>query len=249
VFAQRDLRIEFVNYTSSQVVTGSVGTSGLATGAINIVATITNDGPTIAAGDTIVYGHIINGQVGLFGPSGFIQNNFEALVLNLDLATGQSFSTTIGLLKLEFGTATAAGTQRTFCVYAALVGSSVWGDQSTFDLSFNADATTANNSACVSYELNGTVINDQVGLAEDLKKIANKTFITNNRLIIENNDVDFKSAAIINVINISGQVVSTENRVIQGGRNTIKLNNLSAGIYVVSIQVEDEISTTKVMVK
>lgn len=239
--AQHDLRVEYDNYTNNQVVVGSVRTDGFATDSINTAFTITNDGTAIAAGDTIVIGLILEGTLYSLN---LTQGSFN-YVTDTVIPNGGIFQLSAGSLYLGFQSDQAAGTQRTLCAYASLVDPDVFGSATTFDATYNGDATANNNRACVTYELDGTV----VGLDQNLKAIANKTFVANKQLIIENNSYDFNSTATINVINVAGQVVATQNRVIERGRNTIDLQKLNTGIYFVSIQVEDQISTAKVMVR
>lgn len=105
------------------------------------------------------------------------------------------------------------------------------------------DTNPTDNEACVTWAVTG------VGIGESLDAIANKTFVIDNQLVIENDVADFNNEAIINVISMSGQVVASKNMVITRGRNIVELNSLSTGIYLVSIQMENEITTTKVMVK
>lgn len=242
-FAQNDLRVEFDNYTNNQVVLGSVGTDSLATDPLNTAFTITNDGTAaIPAGDTIVVGFQINGNfTDLNLNTGFVSIITDTIIPPGGFLELGGFGVLLGFLPTA-----PAGTQSTFCAYASLVNLDLF---SSTDLTYNGDATPGNNIACVTYELNGTVIDLNVGLAEELKTITNKTFIANNQLIIENSSVNFNSPATINVISMTGQIVATKNMVIEKGRNTVDLNNLSTGIYVVSFQVEDKLSTTKVMVK
>lgn len=240
-FAQtHDLSISFDAYTDNQVVTGTVESTNFSTDPIDASFTITNNGPDLVAGDTIVFGFLIGG-------------NLYAIDLTLGrfnftdttLAMGETLNVAPLAFNLAFPAGSVAGAEATICAFVTLQDAAVFAAQTSADATFNGDGNVADNLACVTYRSTGTL----TSLAENLKTIVNKTFIANNQLVIENNSGDFNSAAIINVINISGQVVATENRVIQGGRNTIELNNLSPGIYLVSFQVEDEISTTKVMVK
>ncbi len=244
--AQNDLKVEFDTYTNNQVLVGPVKTDGAGNDAINCDITITNMGDPIAVGDTIIVGYQISGT---FFSIGFTPNAYSFITDEV-IATGGTVQRSGGDIALVFGTETAAGTQRSICAYATLVDPNLF---DLADLTYNGDDNAADNLACVTYELDGYVIDENtgffVGLGVDLKSIANKTFIANNQLVLDNNSADFNTAAIINVISMSGQVVASENMLIERGRNTVDLNNVSTGIYLVSIQVEDEITTAKVMVK
>jgi len=233
----QDLRVELLNHTPNQVIMGPVGADGFATIPVSPDLRIINDGPTLISTDTIVLGLLLNNN--LFSLA-LTQGGFN--FIDTTLASGDTLTFNVGGLFLGFPQGAAQGTQSVLCAYASLVGADSFNPA---DTTFNGDLTPGNNIACVTYELDGTV----VGIEENLEKISGKTYIANNQLIIENNDVDFNTPAIINVINIAGQVIHSENMVIQRGRNTIGLNNLNTGIYIVSIQVEGQLTTKKVFVR
>jgi len=243
--AQYDLKVELDNYTNNQVVTGSVGTSGFSTDFLNTNFTITNIGDPIAATDTIVFGLMIGTTIYTVD----LTANAVNYITDSIIPTGGTLEYSPAGVALGFQGDTVAGTQRTICAYAAVAGADEWLANNPFDATYNADTNATDNSSCVTYELNGTVINDQVGLDQNLRALVNKTYVANNQLVIENNTIDFNSAAIINVTNVSGQIVATENKVIQRGRNTVQLGNLSTGIYIVTVQVEGNMSATKLMVR
>ena len=231
-FAQtHDLSVAFADYATGSTITTTSATSW----DVVITNEATSPADSIRTTDTLAVYITLDGQFYRAGG-----NVFAFTFWDRNIPAGGSETYTFG--------GTTAGSNRNVPVCATAIVIPTATTPIPTPLTGTSgltayDRNPSDNQACVTWVVTG------VGLAEELKTIANETFIANNQLVIENNSVDFNSSAIINVINISGQVVATENMVIQRGRNTVELDNLSTGLYVVSFQVENKISTTKVMVK
>jgi hypothetical protein len=74
-------------------------------------------------------------------------------------------------------------------------------------------------------------------------------FVNAGNLMIVNEGTDAGKTANVSIVNISGQTVQSETVVLSNGTNTVALNNLSNGIYLVAIEVEGAVITRKVSVQ
>ena len=104
---------------------------------------------------------------------------------------------------------------------------------SVFDPTFAGDANPADNIACVTF-----VDGFSTGIAEDLAQISDKIYVANNQLIINIDNASFNEPATVNIVNLAGQVMQTEQLSFQQGVNRLDLNTSFKGMYVVSINVD-----------
>lgn len=232
----QDLSVSFTDYTDGQVVVGPSG------GTFQSNFTITNNGSPLGVGDTIIFAYYVDGTLRSARTfnAGFFSNENDSV-----RATGSSITRGVGQVTLTFATGAVAGDQVNICAFAYLQGVSGVVASGIDTVNFNGDLTPADNMACFDYEFDGVT-----GLDENLSALSDRTYISNRQLVIENNNIaDFNSQATVNIINLTGQIVQTEELMIQQGNNTIGLNNLPMGIYVVSIQVDSKITTKKVMIQ
>lgn len=233
IIAQNDLAISIDGYTNNQTLTG---------GDLNLVLTITNNSSsTMNVGDSIFFAFIFDGL-------GSTIDGVPA-VINVDQNTGavsfaiDYYSATLtealepdSSASIPIITLTAGGISLGVCGIVSHTSAGMVANST-----FPGDDNPADNEFCLTY--------DVTSIEEDLKDIANTIYVYNNQLILENNSSTANTSAEISIINLTGQTVQTEQVVLQNGTMTLPLNNLTEGIYVVSMNVGGFISSKKVLVK
>ncbi len=107
------------------------------------------------------------------------------------------------------------------------------------------DVDYSDNTSCLT--LNVTDGFD-VSIEDNQLELTNVYAAAGNLMIVSEGTAAGKLANM-NIVNINGQAVQTESFVISQGTNTVALNNLAAGIYVVSIEIEGVLVTRKISIQ
>lgn len=231
--AQHDLAVNLVSHSSG-------GTDASDPLTFQFEAENVGDS-TILTGDTVWFCLLFNGDiVGLDLATGGV-NGF---ILEEDLAPGDVFLVPeIGIDWLDQPEPT------TIEVCGVVFGPGVVsfsGEGPGIEEIIVNDDDPSNNYDCISAELPVGV--DDSGI-EDLELVLSEVYVVGNHLTIVNEGVNAENQANLNIINMNGQTVQTENFVIAQGVNTVEINSLSTGIYFVSIEVEGAIITKKVSIQ
>lgn len=192
---------------------------------------ITNEGDPIGIGDTLCFGFLIDGSpYSLALDAGF----YNFFVTEEEFGTGETMSFGTDMLAWA-----ALGISVEWCATAYGIGALSVPD-------FAGDANPDDNSSCVTYNLPEEV--DDSGI-EDLELVLSNVYVAAGQLMIVNEGVNADNQANLNIINMNGQTVQTENFVISQGTTAVEINNLSAGIYIVAIEVEGAVITRKVSIQ
>ena len=67
--------------------------------------------------------------------------------------------------------------------------------------------------------------------------------------MIVNDGANDDVQANLNIVNMNGQIVQTENFVLASGTSIVELNNLTTGIYIVAIETEEGVITRKISIQ
>jgi hypothetical protein len=108
------------------------------------------------------------------------------------------------------------------------------------------DDDVSNNISCISVELPVAV--DDAGI-EDLSLVLSNVYVASNQLYLINEGANDDVQANLNIVNMNGQTVQTENFALNSGTSIVELNNLTAGIYIVTIEVEGALITRKISIQ
>jgi len=222
--AQYDLAVEWNTLTEGSTVEGSP---------IDVTFNIVNAGmTTIPVGDTIWASFSRDGIAVFITDVNVAGEQFLPLTEDFEPgdALGPFGSGELGL---------PSGFSEEFCAV-------VYGVGAASIASMEGDEDTDNNTACVT--LNVTEGFD-VGIEEDLQAALGKVYVAGDQLMITNETVTSEEPANLNIINLNGQVVRTENFVIAQGTQAIEVGDLAPGIYVVSLEVEGAVVTKKISIQ
>ena len=218
-----DLSIEFEAYTAGSSIDESP---------MNGVMVITNEGPTIPTGDTLFFNYLIDGSDYTMD---LTAGSVNYSVLAEDMLTDATLS--FGNPALEWA---SLGITVEMCANVYGVGQNTFLGEETYA----GDTDISNNQSCISY----TLPVDDSGI-EDLNISLSNVYITAGQLMIVNDGANDDVQANLNIVNMNGQTVQTENFVLASGTSTVALNNLSAGIYIVAIETEEGVITRKVSIQ
>ncbi len=220
-----DLSVSFEAHTEGASVSGSP---------MNGVIIVKNEGPVIPAGDSLFFNYKIDGgDYDLALNAGFV--NFS--VLEEDFATGA---------EMPFGNAELAWAELGITVELC---ANVYGvGQASFLVeNYLGDTDTTNNILCIDYTLPDAPIDD--ASIEDLSLELSNVYVAAGQLMIVNEGANDDVQANLNIVNMNGQTVQTENFALVTGTSIVELNNLSSGIYIVSIEVEGDFITRKISIQ
>ncbi|MGB1102194.1 MAG: T9SS type A sorting domain-containing protein [Crocinitomicaceae bacterium] len=196
---------------------------------------------TMPSGDTLWLSVLIDG--GIFGLD-IAPGGVTGYILEADLAPGDVFTVP------DFGIdwlPQASPTSVEVCVAVWGNGiASFSGDGETFEDIVQNDEDVTNNTDCFTAELPVEV--DDASIEEAGLSLTN-VYVAAGDLLIVNEGNNPNAQANLNIYNINGQVVQNENFVITQGTNTIGLDNLTAGIYIVAIEVEGAVVTRKISIQ
>ena len=232
--AQDDFAASLINPTS-----GSTNSDD----PVTINFQVDNVGSTsYGEGDTIWLSLLLDGDIyGLdIAPGGV-----SGYILSEDLGPGDSFviPDDIGIDWLEQTEPTTVEV----CVAVWGIGAASFsGDGETFEDIIVGDDDPSNNTDCFTAELPVAV--DDASIEENGLSLSN-VYVAAGDLMIVNEGNNPNSQANLNIYNINGQVVQNENFVITQGTNTVALDNLTAGIYIVAIEVEGAVVTRKISIQ
>lgn len=188
---------------------------------------ITNEGGTLSTGDTLCFGYRIDGSFFTLGFAG----GYNYIVLEADMATGETMS-------FDNGVVVTPPLEAEFCAVIHGIGAASFG-------TFEGDTNPDDNITCVS--INVEEIDDS-GI-EDLALALGNVYVAGGQLMIVNEGVTVENQANLKIININGQTVQTENLTLSQGTSAVEINNLSAGIYIVAIEVEGAMLTRKISIQ
>ncbi|MFT5824340.1 MAG: hypothetical protein ACI8ZM_005607 [Crocinitomix sp.] len=221
--AQFDLSCEFATYTAGSTV---------ADDPMDGTIVITNEGEDIAIGDTLTFGYIIDGDsYSLALDAGF----YNFFITEEVFVSGTTLS--FGDPALAWA---ALGIDVDLCATVYGIGALAVPD-------FTGDADPTDNSSCITYELPDAPIDD-TGI-EDLNLVLSNVYVAAGQLMIVNEGANDDVQANLNIVNMNGQTVQTENFALATGTSIVELNNLSAGIYIVAIEVEGAVITRKISIQ
>jgi hypothetical protein len=189
---------------------------------------VTNEGPDIASGDTIVVGYIVSGT-----PNSLELEEGSYTIYETEEVFVSGTSVTIGSAELEWP---AIGGEVELCAAAFGVGLPSVPD-------FTGDTDSTDNTSCITY-----VIPDLMGNNEIRNSNLNlsRIYTTPSQLIIVNDGLSSSLSASLSIFNMNGQVIQTENIVLSSGITMIELNNLKTGIYMVTINTQEGLITRKI---
>ncbi len=219
--AQFDLSCEFAAYTAGATINDDP---------MDGTIVITNEGDDIPIGDTLTFGYIIDGDPYSLALDAGYYNFFvteEVFVSGTTLAFGSD--------ALAWA---ALGITVEICATAYGIGALAVPD-------FTGDTDPSNNSSCISYEL--PVVDDS-GI-EDLSLELSNVYVAAGQLMIVNDGANDDVQANLNIVNMNGQIVQTENFVLASGTSIVELNNLTTGIYIVAIETEEGVITRKISIQ
>jgi hypothetical protein len=208
---------------------------------VTISFEVENVGTTAyGAGDTLWLSCLIDG--GIFGLD-IAPGGVTGYILDADLGPGDTFTVP------DFGIdwlPQADPTSVEVCVAVWGIGvASFGGDGETFEDILQNDDDASNNTDCFTAEL---PVIDDASIEEAGLSLTN-VYVAGGDLMIVNEGNSANAQADLNIYNINGQIVQNENFVITQGTNTIGLNNLTAGIYIVAIEVEGAVVTRKISIQ
>ncbi|WP_027418534.1 T9SS type A sorting domain-containing protein [Crocinitomix catalasitica] len=222
--AQNDFAVSYDNYTTGETTDDQ---PFLGTYTIENVGTT-----TIAAGDTLWYGYLVDGAVFSIV---LVPDGVSGTILAEDFAPGATLNVPSEIPWAEL--------DMTIEICAIVFGEGVASFRGDDMISNDDDVT--NNTDCVNAVLPAP---SDAGI-EDFGSLLENVYVANGQLVIVNNAVASSNNANLNIINISGQTVQTENMILQAGTTTVSLNNLAAGIYLVAVEVEGTVVTRKISVQ
>jgi hypothetical protein len=218
-----DLTIAFINITAGS----------LQSGIVNAAFSITNNGSdAIAIGEKLWFGLNVDD----------INYNFNAMSGAFEYETLTS-SLAVGAAKTIYIQFSAqANIPKNVCVVTygtnlALIS------YAQYPLTTTWDANFSDNSTCFTYTPFPVSI-------EELTEMTEKVFFENNQLVYDWTNINQTNEANIKMTNMAGQTILSETVQLNEGRNRLDVNNnLASGLYLVSFQVNGEVSSTKVYVK
>jgi hypothetical protein len=218
--AQFDLSCEFAAYTA-----GATTDDDPMDGTI----VITNEGADLPIGDTLTFGFIIDGDpYSLALDAGF----YNFFVLEETFVSGTTLA--FGSDALAWA---ALGIEVEICATAYGIGALAVPD-------FTGDSDPSDNSSCITYQLPV----DDSGI-EDLSLELSNVYVAAGQLMIVNDGANDDVQANLNIVNMNGQIVQTENFVLASGTSIVELNNLTTGIYIVAIETEEGVITRKIAIQ
>lgn len=219
--AQFDLSATFVAYAEGSTVDDDP---------MNGQITIVNEGAPILAGDTLTFGLFIDdGPYGLDLTAGV----YNFFVLEEPMATGDEM--TFGTDMLAWA---ALGISVECCATVYGVGEAAVTDHA-------GDSNPDDNRSCITYNLPEV---DDSGI-EDFELTLSNVYVAAGQLMIVNDGFNSDEIANLNIVNMGGQVVQTENFTLTQGTNAVEIDNLSTGIYIVAIEVEGAVITRKISIQ
>lgn len=195
---------------------------------------------TMAIDDTIFVGLSFDGaplQVTLVG-------GFTGYFLTEELGPGDVF--TVPDLNIDW---LDQDVETTIEVCAMVYGSgvaSIAGPGPTALEAIAGDDDITNNSACISAVLPVGVDDASI---EGLNLNLSNVYVTAEQLVIVNDGSSDNVQANLNIVNMNGQIVQTENFVLGTGTSFVNLNNLNTGIYIVAIETEKGVVTKKISIQ
>lgn len=220
--AQYDLSIAYTAYAGGETVT----TTG-----IDLSFSVTNEGPaTLTITDTIFVSYTRDG-VAVYVTNVNI-TGVQYILLEEDLAPGASVGpfgpTDLGV---------PSGFSEEFCAVVYGVGAA--------SVMTTNDDDYSNNTSCLSINVTDGY---DVSIEDNQLELTNVYAAAGNLMIVSEGSSAGKLANM-NIVNLNGQTVQTEAFVVSQGINTVALNNLAAGIYVVSIEIEGVLVTRKISIQ
>ncbi len=222
--AQEDLAVSLDNYVNGATVSANP---------LDMSFTLTNNGATIPAGDTLVVGYVFNSS---YHTVTTLQAGFVSLyVLQADMLNGdsQSISATTLTMQEVYDTLSPnneGNLSGDFCIVALGLGSAALSNP------VGNDVTPIDNQACVTYQ-----VTEVVGLDEN----------TANEIVAYPNPVSSvltvnlgnANANAINVIDMSGRVVETVN--VNNQLQTIDVSNYDNGVYFYQVVTNEGVIKTE----
>lgn len=223
-----DLEITFKTLTAGNAYKGT----------IDLSVVIKNVGTTtLKKGEDLVYTINLNNTSFSFANPP-VPNKVSFVPLANDLKPSEEL-----LVLIEgFGLSTSNGADLDICVVFYGVGNAKIVDGSTKPFGSKWDANFSDNSVCIDYTP------DLVSI-DELKQMVEKVFFANNQIVFDWTNINEAHEGVVKMINLNGQVVVSEKIGLSEGRNTLDVNNLAKGLYLVSFEVNGEVATTKVFVK
>lgn len=188
---------------------------------------ITNEGAPLPIGDTLCFGYRIDGSFFTLSFGG----GYNYVVLEAEMATGETMS-------FDNGVIVTPPLEAEFCAVVHGIGSASFG---TFEGDTNAD----DNLTCVSIDVEEI---DDTGI-EDFALALGNVYVAGGQLMIVNEGVTVENQANLKIININGQTVQSENLTLSQGTTSVEISNLSAGIYIVAIEVEGAVLSRKISIQ
>ena len=192
---------------------------------------VTNEGPDIASGDTLVVAFIVSGT-----PNSLELEEGSYTIYETEEVFVSGTSLTIGSAELEWPT---IGGEIELCAAAFGVGLPSVPD-------FTGDTDSTDNTSCITYVIPDLMSNDDIG-ASNLK--LSTIYTTTSELIIVTEGENSSPSANLSIINLNGQVVQAENIGLTAGTSIIALNNLITGIYIVTIRTQEAVITRKISIQ
>jgi len=220
--AQYDLSIAYTSYAGGETIT----TTG-----IDLSFSVTNESATtLEITDTIFVSYTRDG-VAVYVTNVNV-TGVQYILLDTPLATGESVG--------PFGPAdlgVPSGFAEEFCAVVYGVGAA--------SVALPNDDNIADNASCLSIDVTDGY---DVSIEDNQLELTNVYAAAGNLMIVSEGSSAGKLANM-NIVNLNGQTVQAESFVVSQGTNTIALNNLAAGIYVVSIEIEGVLVTRKISIQ
>ncbi len=220
--AQIELEVTLDNYTAGSTVSDDP---------LNMDFTITNYGPTINQGDTLVMSYIFNGANHTIST---LQAGFVSIfILQADMLNGDAinFTTTNLSMQTIYDTLSPNNegiTQGDFCIAVPGVGLAA--------LQPGGNNLHPNNVACVTY-----VVTSVVGVEENTSsKISAYPNPVADILTIDLGDA---KANYINILDMSGRIVKTIN--VNNQKEIIQVSDFDNGVYFYQVVSEGAIVKTE----
>lgn len=223
--AQTDFSVEWVSLTPGTTYDEA---------SLDAQFTVTNESAdTYLSGDTILISYTVNDN------PRFIDNingaGWSRVFLTEDMAPGATVGP-FGFPALSF----PSGITLDLC--AVVYG---LGDNSVTEEGFDEDVNPDDNVTCVSVDVTDGF---DVGIEEAGLSLTN-VYVSGNQLLMVNEGTNGEALVNLSIVNMNGQTVQTNNFVMIQGTNSVAINDLTPGIYIVAIEVNGEVSTRKISIQ